>query len=143
MLHFSQELEKLPENTADEIKINYDSDEPEPLERTDQESEEPCERNDGEEMQQLAEAEVSDVNHGDSEESATSPKLVLPDMLPLAQTYSDDMDHTSDGQLQNVDPPAESSNNQLDVSFNSIKKNTYSVYKHIHLLGFDARICLL
>ncbi|VVB01852.1 unnamed protein product [Arabis nemorensis] len=108
----AEELEKLPENTADEIKISYDSDEPEPLERTDQESEEPCERNDGEEMQQLGEAEVSDVNHGDSEEPATSPKSVL----PLAQTHSEDLDHTSDGQLQNVDPPAESSNNQLDGS---------------------------
>jgi hypothetical protein len=107
-----EELKKLAENSADEIKISYDSDEHEPSERTHQESEEPCERNDGEEMQQL---EISDVNHhGDSEESATSPRSVLPDMSPLDQTHSEDPDLTSDGQLRNVDPPAESSHNQLD-----------------------------
>ncbi|KAL1195705.1 hypothetical protein V5N11_035685 [Cardamine amara subsp. amara] len=75
----------------------------------------PCERNDGEEMQQLTEAEASDVDHhGDSEESATSPRSVLPDMLHRDQNHSEDLDHTSDGQLRNVDPPAESSHNQLD-----------------------------
>lgn len=127
MATFSQELKKLPENSADEIKISYDSDEPEPSERTDQESEEPCERNDGEEMQQLAEAEVSDVNHGNSEESATSPRSVLPDMLPLSETHFEDLDLTSDGQLRSVDPPAESSHNQLDVSINSVNQSTISV----------------
>lgn len=114
---FCQELKELPENSADEIKISYDSvDEHEPSERTDQESEETYERNDGEEMQQLAEAEASDVNHhGNSEESVTSPRSVLPDMLHLDQTHSEDLDHTSDGQLQNVVPPAQSSHYQLDV----------------------------
>lgn len=58
-------------------------------------------------MQQVAEAEAYDVNHhGNSEESATSPRSVLPDMLHLNQTHSEDLDHTSDGQLRNVDPPA-------------------------------------
>ncbi|CAA0373268.1 unnamed protein product [Arabidopsis thaliana] len=111
-----EELKELSENSADEIKISYDSDEHEPSERTtDQEFEEPYERNDGEERQQLVEAEASDVNHhGNSEESVTSPRSVLPDMLHLDQTAWEVLDHASNGQLQNVDPPAESSHYQLD-----------------------------
>ncbi|XP_019082559.1 PREDICTED: uncharacterized protein LOC104704381 [Camelina sativa] len=112
-----EELKELPENSADEIKISYDSDEPQPSERIDQESEETRERNDGEEMQQvMAEAEASSdvTHHGNSEESATSPRSVLPDMLLLDQTHSGDLDHTSIGELQNMDPPAESSHNQID-----------------------------
>ncbi|CAH2060127.1 unnamed protein product [Thlaspi arvense] len=100
----AEELKKLLENSADEIKISYDSDAPEPSERNDQASG----RNDGEEIQQ-----TSDVNHnGDSEESATSPRSVLPDMLSESQTHSEDLDQTSDGELRNVDPPAEPSHNQ-------------------------------
>lgn len=119
-------------------------DEPEPSERTDQESEEPCERNVGEEMQQLAEAEASDVNHHEnSEESATSPRSVLPNMLHLDENHSEDLDHTSDGQLQNVDPPAESSHNQLDVSSNFVKQNTISVIHSHTCTLFDAWICFL
>ncbi|ESQ51470.1 hypothetical protein EUTSA_v10017594mg [Eutrema salsugineum] len=119
------ELKKLPENSADEIKISYDSGEREPSERTDQESEETCERNDEEEVQQVAEAEASNVNHlGASEESATSPRSVLRDMLALSQTHSEDMDHTSDGQLRNVDPPAESSHNQIDEHSEPTEKTT-------------------
>lgn len=71
-------------------------------------------------MQQVTEGEASNVNdHGNSEDSnATSPRSVLPDMLPLDQTNTEDLDHTSDGQLRDVDPPAESSShNQLDVKF--------------------------
>ncbi|CAH8264151.1 unnamed protein product [Arabidopsis lyrata] len=122
-----EELKELPENSADEIKISYDSvDEHEPSERTDQEFEEPYERNDGEEMQQLAEAEASDVNHhGNSEESVTSPRSVLPDMmLHLDQTHSEVLDHTSDGQLQNVVPPAESSHYQLDERIETTEETT-------------------
>ncbi|CAN8247419.1 unnamed protein product [Cochlearia groenlandica] len=111
----AEELKKLPENSADEIKISYDSDEPVPSERTDQESEEPCETSHEAEIQQLAEAEASDVNqHGNSEESATSPRSVLPATLPRDQTQSEDLDHTSDGQLRNVELPAESSHSRLD-----------------------------
>ncbi|CAE6020080.1 unnamed protein product [Arabidopsis arenosa] len=121
-----EELKELPENSADEIKISYDSvDEHEPSERTDQESEEPYERNDGEEMQQLAEAEASDVNHhGNSEESVTSPRSVLPDMLHLDQTHSEVLDHASVGQLQNVVPPAESSHYQLDERIETTEETT-------------------
>ncbi|KAG7572994.1 hypothetical protein ISN44_As09g013300 [Arabidopsis suecica] len=121
-----EELKELPKNSADEIKISYDSvDEHEPSERTDQESEEPYERNDGEEMQQVDEAEVSDVNHhGNSEESVTSPRSVLPDMLHLDQTHSEDLDHASVGQLQNVVPPAESSHYQLDERIETTEETT-------------------
>ncbi|WZY92926.1 hypothetical protein YC2023_065255 [Brassica napus] len=107
------DLKKLPGNSADEIKTSYDSDEPEPSERTYQESEEPSVRNDQEVMQQLPEAEASDVNHhGNPEDSAAFPTSVLEDMLPLSHTHSEDLDHTSDGLLPNVDAPAESSSNQ-------------------------------
>ncbi|EOA26627.1 hypothetical protein CARUB_v10022691mg [Capsella rubella] len=122
----AEELKELPESSAEEIKISYDSDEPQPSHRTDQESEEPRERNDGEEMQQAAEAEASsDVIHPvNSEEPATSPRSVLPDMLHLDQAHSEDLDHTSVGQLQNLDPPAESSHNQLDEHSEQTEKNT-------------------
>ncbi|XP_013634979.1 PREDICTED: uncharacterized protein LOC106340684 [Brassica oleracea var. oleracea] len=119
------DMKKLPGNSADEIKMSYDSDEPEPSERTHQESEEPCVRNDQEEMQQLAEAEASGVNHhGNSEDSATSPTSVLQDMLPLSHTHSEDLDHTSDGLLLNVDPPAESSSNQSNEHSDPTEETT-------------------
>ena len=116
--------------------MSYDSDEPEPSERTYQESEEPSVRNDQEVMQQLPEAEASDVNHhGNPEDFAASPTSVLEDMLPLSHTHSEDLDHTSDGLLPNVDAPAESSSNQSNVSFQSVKKkNTHSIFIHTHVL---------
>ncbi|KAF8102706.1 hypothetical protein N665_0196s0001 [Sinapis alba] len=107
------DLKKLQGNLADEIKMSYDSEEPESSERTHQEPEEPCVRNDQEVMQQVAEAEASDVNHHvNSEDSATSPTSVLQDMLPLSQAHSEDLDHSSDGLRPTMDPPAESSSNQ-------------------------------
>ncbi|KAG2327537.1 hypothetical protein Bca52824_010265 [Brassica carinata] len=111
--YMQMDLKKLPRNSADEIKMSYNSDEPEPSQRTYQESEEPCDRNDQEVMQQLPEAETSDVNdHGNSEDSATSPTSVLEDMLPPGHTHSEDLDHTSDGLRPTVDQPAESSSIQ-------------------------------
>ncbi|KAJ0238827.1 Dentin sialophosphoprotein [Hirschfeldia incana] len=117
------DMKKVPGNSADEIKMSYDSDEPEPSERTNQE---PCERNDQEAIQQLPEAQTSDVNDlGNSEDSAISPTSVLQDMLPLSHTHSEDLDHTSDGLLLNVDPPpAESSSNQLDEHSDPTEETT-------------------
>lgn len=100
------------------MKINDDSDEPEPLKN--QESEEHFGGNDGDqsiqEMQELIEPEVSNVNNVTSDESATSPRSVLPDMLlPLDQTYtlnSESLEHTLDSQPQLVIPYPESPHNQ-------------------------------
>lgn len=87
-------------------------------------------------MQQLAEAEASGVNHhGNSEDSATSPTSVLQDMLPLSHTHSEDLDHTSDGLLLNVDPPAESSSNQSNVSF-QFRKEKYTILYNVHNMYF-------
>ncbi|CAH8389676.1 unnamed protein product [Eruca vesicaria subsp. sativa] len=108
-----EDLKKISGNSADEIKMSYDSDEPEPSERTYQEPEELRDRNDQEVMQQLEEAEASDVNnHGNSEESDTSPTSVLQEMLPRSQTHSEDLDHTSHGLRPNEYPQEESSSNQ-------------------------------
>lgn len=110
------------------MNISYDSDEPEPSERrTNQEFEEHVGRNDGDrtarEMQELVEAEVSDVNQVTSDESTTSPTSVLPDMsLPLDQTYtltSENLELTSVSQPRPVIPAPESSQNQLGGDRNS------------------------
>lgn len=118
---FSQDLKNIPGNSAEE---------PESSERTHQEFEEPCDRNDQEVMQQqLPEAETSDANdHGNSEDSATSPTSVLQDMLTLNQTHSEDLDHSSDGLRPAVDPTAESSSNQSNVCFQFHKENTSMLY---------------
>ncbi|EFH65900.1 F22G5.33 [Arabidopsis lyrata subsp. lyrata] len=113
-----EESLELVQNSTDEMKINDDSDEPEPL--TNQESEEHFGGNDGDqstqEMQELIEPEVSNVNNVTSDESATSPRSVLPDMLlPLDQTYtlnSESLEHTLDSQPQLVIPYPESPHNQ-------------------------------
>lgn len=132
---FCQESQELLQNSTDEMKISNDSDEPEPSERrTNQESEEHFVENDGDqatqEMQELVELEVSNVNHVTSDESATSPRSVLPDMLlPLDLTYtltSESLELTSsDSQPQHVipypEPPqlgGDGNSRETEVSFN-------------------------
>lgn len=104
------------------------SDEPEPSERRpNQESEEHFGGNDGgqstEAMQELVETEITNVNHVTSDESATSPRSVLPDMLlPLDQTYtltSESLELTSDSQQRAVVLDPESPQNQLGGDGNS------------------------
>ncbi|EOA38911.1 hypothetical protein CARUB_v10011307mg, partial [Capsella rubella] len=122
--------EELLQNSTDEMKLSNDSDEPEPSEgRTNQKSEEHFVENDGgqstQEMQELVEPEVSNVNHVTSDDSATSPISVLPDMLlPLEQTYtltSESLEHTSDSQPQPVIPYMESPQNQSGGDSNSLE----------------------
>ncbi|XP_019094829.1 PREDICTED: uncharacterized protein LOC104754899 [Camelina sativa] len=122
--HISEVISKLEEellqNSNDEMKISNDSGEPEPSERRiNQESEEHIEggQSTQEMMQELVEPQVSVVtNVTSSDESATSPRSVLPDMvLPLEQTYtltSESLEHTSDIQPEPVIPYSESPQNQ-------------------------------
>ncbi|CAE5956787.1 unnamed protein product [Arabidopsis arenosa] len=120
-----EESLELVQNSTDEMKINDDSDEPEPL--TNQESEEHFGGYDGDqstqEMQELIEPEVTNVNNVTSDESATSPRSVLPDMLlPLDQTYtltSESLEHTLDSQPQLVIPYPESPHNHSGVDGDS------------------------
>ncbi|KAL1202009.1 hypothetical protein V5N11_014959 [Cardamine amara subsp. amara] len=125
VLKREEEPRELLQNSADEMKVR---DEPEPSERIiNQESEEHLEGNEGdqstEEMQELVEPEVTNVNHVTSDESDTSPRSVLPDMLlPLDQTYtltSESLVHTSDSQPRAVVPDPESPQNQLGGDGNS------------------------
>ncbi|XP_023632602.1 uncharacterized protein LOC17899208 [Capsella rubella] len=125
-----EESQELLQNSTDEMKLSNDSDEPEPSEgRTNQKSEEHFVENDGgqstQEMQELVEPEVSNVNHVTSDDSATSPISVLPDMLlPLEQTYtltSESLEHTSDSQPQPVIPYMESPQNQSGGDSNSLE----------------------
>ncbi|KFK43062.1 hypothetical protein AALP_AA1G073400 [Arabis alpina] len=84
-----EESKELLQNSVDEINISYDSYVPETSERrTDEKSGEPFDGGQStQEMQELVEAEASDVNQDTSEES--SPTSVLPDMsLPLDHTYT-------------------------------------------------------
>ncbi|CAA0174869.1 unnamed protein product [Arabidopsis thaliana] len=124
----SRREEERVQNLTDEMKINDDSDEPEAFERrTNQEPQEHFGGNDGDqstrELQELVEPEVSNVNNVTSDESATSPRSVLPDMLlSLDQTYtltSESLEHTLDSQPQPVIPYPESPQNQSGVDGNS------------------------
>ncbi|XP_010487345.1 PREDICTED: uncharacterized protein LOC104765347 [Camelina sativa] len=115
-----EDSQELLQNSTDEMKISNDSGEPEPSERrTNQESEERIEggQSTQEMMQENVEPQVSIVtNVTSSDESATSPRSVLPDMvLPLEQTYtltSESLEHTSASQPEPVIPYSESPQNQ-------------------------------
>lgn len=126
---FWQESQDLLQNSVDEMKMSYVSDEPEePSERrTNQELEEHVRRNDGGESgQETAEPEASNVNQVASDASATSPTSVLPDMSsPLDGTYTM---ASEDLELRVVIPEPDTPENQLggysrniletEVSFN-------------------------
>ncbi|XP_024008444.1 uncharacterized protein LOC18994135 isoform X2 [Eutrema salsugineum] len=117
-----EESQELLQNSVDEMKISYDSDEPEPSERsrTNQEVEDKFLRNDGgqstEEMEEMVQAQASDVNHVTSNESATSPRSVLPDLsIPLGQPHtltSENLELTPDSQPRAIIPEPDSPQNQ-------------------------------
>ncbi|CAH2038675.1 unnamed protein product [Thlaspi arvense] len=121
-----EESQELVQNSVEEMKTSYVSDETEPSEgRTNQEEFEG--RNHGsptaQEMQDVVEHEASDVNQVTTDESPTSPRSVLPDMsLPLDQTLtldSENLELTSDSQPRAVIPDSESSQYQLVGDRNS------------------------
>lgn len=116
------------------MNVSYDSDEPETSERrTNQEFKEPFDEGQStQEMQELVEAEASDVNQVTSDESTTSPRSVLPDLsLPLDQTYTLTSENSELASVSEPPPvipaPDSSQNHQLggdrngretEVSFN-------------------------
>lgn len=87
-------------------------------------------------MQELVEPEATNVNHVTSDECATSPRFVLPDLLlPIEQTYtltSESLELTSGSQQRAVVPDTESPQNQLGGDGNSreteVSFNGFSVH---------------
>ncbi|XP_010557224.1 PREDICTED: dentin sialophosphoprotein-like isoform X2 [Tarenaya hassleriana] len=107
------------DNLADEIKISYDSDEANPSEKADQESQGQDENNEEDrpalEMQEVLLTEASDVENGNSDESAPSPRSVLPDVSSLDRAYSlrsEDLENLSVGHSRTVNAAPESLQNQ-------------------------------